>query len=150
MRYKIIETDVVLTRSQLANTHPHVSFPAEGEIVPDILALLGLEVYPDEPPHEPTPEELAQALQDAVVAATQRRLDDFARSRGYDNILSASTYATSAVPKFAAEGQVCVNARDATWATLYTVLGEVLAGTRPMPSGYADIAPLLPALEWPV
>jgi hypothetical protein len=81
--------------------------------------------------------------------AVQKRLDDFARTRGYDNILSACTYATSTVPKFKAEGQYCVNARDNTWATLYTILAEVQAGTRPMPSGYADIEPLLPVLEWP-
>lgn len=83
------------------------------------------------------------------VDRTQKRLDDFARTRNYDGILSACTYATSTVPKFAAEGQYCVNARDNTWATLYQVLAEVQAGTRPMPSGYADIEPLLPVLEWP-
>lgn len=85
----------------------------------------------------------------SVTESTQKRLDDFAKSRNYDGILSACTYATSAGPKFASEGQYCVNARDATWATLYTVMAEVEAQTRPMPSGYADIEPLLPALVWP-
>ena len=89
------------------------------------------------------------SLQDQIVTATQKRLDDFARTRNYDGILSACTYATSAVPKFAAEGQYAVQARDATWATLYTILAEVEAGTRPVPSGYADIEPDLPALAWP-
>ena len=92
---------------------------------------------------------VARAIQNDIVSNTQKRLDDFARTRNYDNILSACTYATSAVPKFAAEGQYCVNARDNTWATLYTILAEVQAGTRPMPSGYEDIEPLLPVLEWP-
>jgi hypothetical protein len=90
-----------------------------------------------------------EQLQAEIVAATQKRLDDFARTRNYDGILSACTYATSTVPKFAAEGQYCVNARDNTWATLYAILGEVQAGTRPVPSGYADIEGDLPALEWP-
>ena len=98
------------------------------------------------PPHlVKSPEE----LKSEIVAATQQRLDDFARTRGYDGILSACTYATSTVPKFQAEGQYCVNARDATWAKLYQILAEVEAGTRPMPSGYADIEPELPVLEWP-
>lgn len=92
----------------------------------------------------------ARAVLNDIVTNTQKRLDDFARTRNYDNILSACTYATSTVPKFAAEGQYCVNARDSTWATLYQVLAEVQAGTRPMPSGYADIEPLLPPLEWPI
>lgn len=92
----------------------------------------------------------AKALQDSIVAATQERLDNFARTRNYDNILSACTYATSNVPKFAAEGQVAVNLRDATWAALYQILEEVQAGQREAPTGFSDIEPLLPSLEWPV
>ena len=92
----------------------------------------------------------AQALQQSVVDATQRRLDDFARTRNYDGILSACTYATSAVPKFAAEGQYAVQARDATWAALYQFMADVQAGTQPVPSGFEDVEPLLPALEWPL
>ena len=92
----------------------------------------------------------AQALQTAIVNATQQRLDDFARTRNYDGILSACTYATSAVPKFAAEGQYAVQARDATWATLYQFMADVQAGTQPVPTGFEDVEPLLPALEWPL
>lgn len=91
----------------------------------------------------------AQALQQSIVDATQRRLDDFARTRNYDGILSACTYATSAVPKFAAEGQYAVQARDATWAALYQFMADVQAGARPAPSGFEDVEPDLPALEWP-
>ena len=90
------------------------------------------------------------SLQERVVAATQQRLDDFARTRNYDGILSACTYATSAVPKFQAEGQYAVQARDATWAALYALLAEVQSGARPAPTSFADVEPLLPALEWPV
>jgi len=89
------------------------------------------------------------ALQVNIVAATQIRLDDFARTRNYDSILSACTYATSPTAKFAQEGQYCVDARDATWATLYQLLAEVQAGARPLPSGFEEIEPLLPVLAWP-
>ncbi len=84
-----------------------------------------------------------------ITQDTQRRLDDFARTGNYDGILSLCTYATSQVPKFQAEGQYGVTARDATWAALYQIMAEVEAGARPMPSGYADIEPDLPALVWP-
>ena len=97
----------------------------------------------------PTPKKSPEELQAEIVTATQQRLDDFARTRNYDGILSLCTYATSTVPKFQAEGQYGVTARDATWATLYQILAEVEAGTRPVPSGCADIEPDLPALAWP-
>lgn len=89
------------------------------------------------------------ALQDSIVAATQMRLDSFAQTRGYDGILSAATYATSSVPKFKAEGQYCVQQRDATWAKLYEIMAAVQSGARPMPSGYAAIEAELPVLVWP-
>lgn len=89
------------------------------------------------------------ALKESIIAETQKRLDDFAKTRRYDGILSACTYATSTVEKFRTEGQYCVNARDLTWATLYQVLEEVQAGARPVPTGFADIEPLLPELTWP-
>lgn len=88
-------------------------------------------------------------LQVGIVNATQARLDDFARTRNYDGILSAATYAASGVLMFAGEGQYAVSARDQTWATLYTILAEVQAGTRPMPTSFDDIEPLLPVLAWP-
>ena len=94
-------------------------------------------------------EELKAAFVESVVTATQSRLDTFARTRNYDGILSACTYASSSVPKFASEGQYCVNARDNTWATLYTIMGEVEAGTRPMPSSVDEVMSLLPELVWP-
>ena len=37
------------------------------------------------------------SLQAMVVQATQERLDDFARTRNYDGILSACTYATQQI-----------------------------------------------------
>jgi hypothetical protein len=84
-----------------------------------------------------------------IIEATQKRLDDFAKTRNYDGILSACTYATSTAPKFKAEGQYCLGARDATWAKLYDMLAQVEAGTRPIPSGFADIEGELPVLAWP-
>lgn len=84
-----------------------------------------------------------------IVQATQTRLDAFAQGRNYDGILSACSYATSTVPKFQAEGQYCVQARDATWAALYAILAQVQAGERPLPQGYADLEAQLPILAWP-
>ena len=90
----------------------------------------------------------AIALQQSIVEATQQRLDDFARTRNYDGILSLCTYATSTNPTFAKEGQYGVNMRDVTWAKLYQIMQEVESGERPMLTGYADIEAELPVLDW--
>jgi len=83
-----------------------------------------------------------------ITQAVQQRLDAFAQTRNYDNILSACTYASSTVPQFAYEGQQCIDLRDATWGKLYQIMQEVEAGQRPMPAGYADIEAELPACVW--
>ena len=89
-------------------------------------------------------------VQESVVVATQARLDDFAKTRNYDGILSACTYAGSLIPTFKSDGLYCCTARDATWAALYAFMAEVQAGTKPMPTSFADVSPLLPELTWPV
>lgn len=100
------------------------------------------------PPPEPTPEERLAAVQAHFTGAIQAHLDTFAALRGYDGILSAATYATSTVPRFRAEGQCAVEARDATWAAAYTLMDAVLAGKREMPS-LGDVLAELPKLAWP-
>jgi hypothetical protein len=94
-------------------------------------------------------EERTLAIKNQIIDATQKRLDDFAQTRNYDGILSLCTYATSPNPKFKAEGQYGVEARDSTWAKLYEILEKVTNGTLPKPSGYADIELDLPVLTWP-
>jgi hypothetical protein len=86
---------------------------------------------------------------DNITAAVQRRLDEFARSRYYDGILSACTYATSAVPQFKSDGQCAVNLRDATWSILYQLMTDVQAGVKTMPSTFAEVEQVLPPLVWP-
>ena len=102
----------------------------------------GKPVLKDPPP--PTPEQIIAQY----TAAVQKHIDDFARTRGYDGIMSAATYATSTVPKFKAEGQYAVEARDATWAKCYEVLAAVEAGSRPMPP-LDELLAELPVLAWP-
>lgn len=89
-------------------------------------------------------------LRKSIVDQTMQRLNDFAATRNYGSILSLCTYATDPNPKFAVEGQYGVEIRSTTWSTLYTILDEITAGTRPMLNSFADIEPLLPVLQWPV
>lgn len=84
-----------------------------------------------------------------VAQNVQNRLDVFAKTRNYDTILSATTYVDDQNPRFAAEGAYCKSVRSETWAALYRILDEVLAGEREEPTSYSDIEPLLPTLAWP-
>ena len=88
-------------------------------------------------------------IQNEIVNKVQERLDNFARTKNYDDILSACTYATSSIVKFKVEGQYCVDSRDKTWGALYQILAEVQNGTRPIPESYQDIEKDLPVLAWP-
>lgn len=101
----------------------------------------GRPVLQDTPP-------TAEQIVSQYTAGVQAHLDTFARTRNYNGILSAATYATSAVPKFKAEGQYAVEARDATWAKCYEVLAAVEAGSRPMPT-MNELLTEMPVLTWP-
>ena len=98
-----------------------------------------------------TPEEVqaeAQtALQAEFTSAIQERLDSFAQTRGYDNIMSACSYFGSANPRFKAEADAAILLRDETWAKCYKILDDVLAGARETPTLEALFAEL-PALTW--
>lgn len=90
-----------------------------------------------------------QALFLAVQDAVQAHLDSKARERNYSGILSACTYATSTVPKYAAEGQYCVSYRDRAYETCYQLLSEVQTGKRPRMTP-AQVVAELPVFTWPV
>ena len=75
----------------------------------------------------------------------QSYLDTTAQTRGYDDILSLCTYATSSNATFAEEGQAGVIWRDAVWTKCYEILAGVQAGTREVPE---DIISELPVINW--
>lgn len=98
----------------------------------------------------PVPPKTPEQVKDEITAAVQARLDAFARTRGYDSIVSACSYAISTHAKYGPEGRYCVSAREQTWDAMFAIEAAVLAGTRPLPSGYDEIESELPALAWPV
>lgn len=103
-------------------------------------------------PPEPTMEEIIAATIAEYERKVQERMDAFARTKTYENMLSACTYATSTVPVFRVEGQYCVEMRDATWiaaqAFLNEALAAVMAGQRGIPT-WEEVEASLPVLAWP-
>ena len=103
--------------------------------------------HPAPQPEPLTPEEQQAAMLAEFTETIQHRLDAFAQTRGYDNIMSACSYFGSANPRFKAEADVAIRLRDETWAACYAILEAVLAGERPAPTLEALFAEL-PPLEW--
>ena len=89
-----------------------------------------------------------QAFEQEVERAIEKRLNDFALTRGFTDIATACTFVTSGVARYAADGKQAIDARDQTWVTWHALIDEIKAGTRAMPINYAEVEALLPKLEW--
>ena len=130
---------IALTLEQLFNQVPRSAETAQpGDVVSD--ATLS--------------EALMNRIADLVVERVQERLDAFASTRNYGDgktasMVAACSYINSTIPKFAAEGQYCIEVRDLTWTTLYTYFDGIKAGTTAIPHTYEEVEALLPVLTWP-
>ena len=80
-----------------------------------------------------TPESMSDP-QAILTNAVQEMLDNQAKSLGYDNIFTASTYVASSIPKFQTESVALVAWRDQVWVSCYAILVDVLAGIRLIPT----------------
>ncbi len=90
-----------------------------------------------------------RGIQIQIVNKTQERLDNFAKGRGYDNIMSACTYSGSNIEKFSIEGNYAMSIRDSTWDYLYKLLEDIKSGLKNKPTSFEDIENILPVLQWP-
>jgi hypothetical protein len=91
---------------------------------------------------------LAAAIQTQVENQVQSLLDSFAQQKGYTNMASLAGYYNSSVPTFKEEAAVAVAIRDTTWASLYTFLAKIQAGTVPFIKSFQDIVAALPIMSW--
>jgi hypothetical protein len=93
-------------------------------------------------------EEFLASTKSRLISAIQSMLDDKAKERGYDSILSLCTYATSTAAKFSKEGQAAVEWRDEVWAKGYAILADVESGSRAIPT-VDELLAELPSFVWP-
>ena len=94
-------------------------------------------------------EEFLASTKSRLTSAIQSMLDETAKERSYDGILSCCSYATSTNAKFAAEGQAVVEWRDEVWAKGYAILADVESGSRAIPT-VDELLAELPNFVWPV
>lgn len=104
---------------------------------------------------DPTPEELALQAAEAtarlvkeLVFSIQTHLDTVASGRGYDSLLSCTSYANSTVDRFAAEAAAAIRWRDAVWLEANRIMESVQAGELAVPDTQELIA-MLPVMVWP-
>ena len=140
-RGQIFEDDYPAEAAQWCNS-------SQNAIIEEIEPLNGVRRFQivENAPHEETPEE----MQERYTRAAQFALDAFAKTRGYDGIMSACSYVASTDQQFRLEGEYCVSLRDATWRHGYAILAAVLAGTMELPSVDNFLA-MLPVADarWP-
>ncbi len=94
-----------------------------------------------EPADLPTQAEIIKALTDKV----QTHMDKEAQKLGYDNLISACSYAAGTTAnKYKTEGLSFLNWRSNVWDYCFTLMTDVQAGTIPMPTE-AELIAWLPA-----
>lgn len=91
---------------------------------------------------------VAPSTQDQIAANTvaiQAELDRQARLKGYDDIVSACTYAAQPTGSpFQAEGAAFLAWRSDVWSQAYATLAEVEAGRATMPTPEEAVAQMPP------
>lgn len=136
------------------NNEVHVTYIPVAMTLRDLLAI----IYPEtnlgfseeiQPVDISTVDEkLVNRIVELVRQHVQRLLDEFAKQRGYDSIVSAVSYGNSSVQQFANEGQRALQKRDEAWTNMYAYIAEVKAGSKPVPKSVSEIEAELPALTW--
>ncbi|MCL1940039.1 MAG: hypothetical protein FWG04_05200 [Desulfovibrionaceae bacterium] len=97
---------------------------------------------------EVTPEQELDALKQQFTAAIDGYMNHFAKTRGYDSMASAASYAGDEDPQFDLEGTYCKAMRSRVYRAAWDILDDVVAGKRSMPS-LEEVFAELPELKWP-
>ena len=96
------------------------------------------------PVHIPTEEEIQKLLTDGV----QAYMDSKVQERNYDNVHTCvGTYLYSPIEKFRLEAEAVRDWVSYVWAKCYSILDEVKAGKRAIPT-LEEVIAELPVLVW--
>ena len=82
-----------------------------------------------------------------IINAVQERLDNEAKTKGYDNGFACASYASSTVEIFKNEADAFIAWRDACWVKCYSLLEQYQRGLIERPT-VEQVLTELPNLEW--
>lgn len=88
------------------------------------------------------------AFEEIIKIHVQKMMDDFAMTRGYDNMFSLCDYRDSEVEKYRVEGLNGFYLRNQTWLLLTTYFEEVKNAQRNIPVNWDEVAAILPTYQW--
>ena len=145
----LTENSVKKVRSDLAhNPATHRLVPVAPYLQDDVVYDVIAEVIPQAVLDAQEAARREQLIASFTVEA-QARIDEFAKARGYGSILSACSYTTSSVPRYASDAVHAIAKRDAWWVALNAIMNDVLLDNRAEPVSFEEILPELPELTWP-
>jgi hypothetical protein len=152
-RFHRHETKVEYVDGKVIVSYPVVEIPL-GELLASLI------VHSEDPIHDPMQEVVAKPITEIDAETVQHiynkvsdyihaRLDDFARTRGYNSLDSLiGKYTGSAIPQFAAEANRAHYLLDTAWANLLQYFQQITTGAVPVPTSLQDIESRMPALTW--
>lgn len=95
------------------------------------------------PPPEIKPLDLEDSLKNLEIQI-QNKLDFFAKSWGYDSLISAASYSGSSNQKFKAEASALIGWRDRVWEWANFSLAQIKNGSAQIPSDLKSAVDLMP------
>lgn len=83
------------------------------------------------------------------TTATNDRLDSFARRRGYQSMVDATSYAGSSITNLSDDAAIALSARDTTIAAKTQIFADIRSGEQTMPT-IGEYLTSLPTITWPL
>jgi len=97
----------------------------------------------------PVSSDLSNRIFELAHDNVEKLLNDFAKKKGYRDIVSAISYIGSTTPEFNDDGVFCRDLRDNVWATFYLYVNNILEGKVPYPNSWLEFSAHLPEMVWP-
>jgi hypothetical protein len=149
VEYTVVDHGLEHLFSMMYNRSDRVPGPLDGTSFGMALPVTGSPVAPVADQFISTaPEGYMDALTAAVDKHVSGILNDFAKSSGFDSVVSLVSYKDSTVPEWASMANDFIVLRDLMWTTCITMQNELRAGAKPVPKTLLEFATMLPELKY--